>query len=157
MMYIITGEIDCGKTTKLQLLYNDIGRGDGFILKKIYVDGINIGQKILQLSTGESRTFSIRDGAYDEGWDEIYRYGPYSFSKTGFLFAQAIAQNILDNGIEPIFMDEIGPLELQKKGFYNIFNNFLATGLDIYVVVRFSCVKDVIKLFNITKYRTINV
>ncbi|MDP4145423.1 MAG: hypothetical protein Q8936_13220 [Bacillota bacterium] len=39
MLYIITGDINSGKTTKLLDIYNRLKRGDGFFNRKKYIDG----------------------------------------------------------------------------------------------------------------------
>ena len=149
MVHIVTGQINEGKTTKLLSLFRKIRCGDGFINQKVFVGGVNAGQEIIRLSTSEKRYFSFRQGFLPDGWNEIYRYGSYSFSKEGYEFAQKIVWNVIHDRIEPVFIDEIGPLELEGKGFNNLFIALLKANMEVYVAVRDSCVDEVIKEFKI--------
>lgn len=152
MIHIITGNINSGKTTRLLSIYNAKKQGDGFYSPKVFIDGHYAGQEIIRLSTGERKFFSFKTGFIPDGWDEEYHYQSYSFSYNGFLFVRNIILDIIQNNIEPIFVDEIGPLELNEQGFYNILNLLLKTDKDMYITVRQSCVNDVINKFRFTNY-----
>ncbi len=114
-----------------------------------------IGYEIVRLATGERRMLAYKESAAPPGWDEIYRCGPYHFSQAALEFAGAIINDIIARGISPIFIDEIGPLELQDKGFAPLLEKALNTGLDVYITVRSPCLDEVIKKFNIGDYRLI--
>jgi len=150
MINIITGNINSGKTTRLLCIYNAKQQGDGFYSPKIFIDGHYAGQEVVRLSTEERKLFSFKKGFIPEGWDEQYYYHSYSFSNNGFLFVRNIVLDIMQNNIEPIYVDEIGPLELNEQGFYNILNLLLKTDKDMYITVRESCIKDVIKKFRLS-------
>lgn len=47
-----------------------------------------------------------------------------------------IVQDIVSGNISPIFIDEIGPLELQEKGFYRLLLQVLNRSYTIYISVR---------------------
>ncbi len=151
MVYIVTGSINSGKTTKLLSLYQEIKTGDGFILPKTYMGRNYSGQQIVRLSTGEGRSFSCKDGYIPINWNEKYRYDVYSYSQEGLDFAFQITHDILSNNISPVFIDEIGPLELQEKGFHKICSKLLLENRTIYISVRQTHLKDVID-----KYKIIN-
>lgn len=157
MVYIITGNFNQGKTTKLLSLFNEEKRGDGFYNRKVFKDDIYIGQEIVSFSTGESEALCLKEWVLPENWDEDCRYDVYSFSKKGLKLAEEIAQRILKNGVKPIYIDEIGPLELQGKGFCHIFKTLLKTKKEMFVVVRESCLESVINEFNIEAYKIIKV
>lgn len=152
MVYIVTGGINQGKTTMLLSIYHKIRRGDGLINKKVFMEGTNIGQEIVRLSTGERQYFSFKEGFIPKDWNEECRYGPYSFSEEGFAFARSIVLNTIRDRIEPVFIDELGPLELEGKGFHNIFLMLMKEAKDVYVVIRESCVLMAIKEFSIRNY-----
>lgn len=154
---IITGGINTGKTKKLLSTYQKIGQGDGFIIFKVFDRGLYVGQRIMRLSTSVSENFSFKEGFTPINWDEEYRYDVFSFSKKGLMFAHETIYDILENGNNPVFIDEIGPLELQKKGFFNIFTALIKMEKDIYVTIRSSCVENVINEFKIEKYKVIKV
>lgn len=154
---IITGGVNTGKTTKLLSIYRELGLGDGFITSKTYNANRYIGQVIVRLSTGEKEYFSFKKQFIPVNWDEKYNYDIYSFSERGFIFAYNIVTDIIAKKIEPVFIDEIGPLELQKKGFYDLFVMLLRIKKEIFVTVRESCVNNVIKEFGIQKYQMIEI
>ncbi|HEX2946281.1 MAG TPA: nucleoside-triphosphatase [Clostridia bacterium] len=155
-VHILTGGVDSGKTTRLLSIYREMDSGDGFINVKIYREGTIAGQRIIRLSSGESEPFSYIRGFTPDGWDEKYTYGNYSFSEKGLAFARNIVSDIVSRRISPVFIDEIGPLELGKKGFYDIFRILLHTNNEIYTAVRESCIESVIREFGISAYEIIN-
>jgi nucleoside-triphosphatase THEP1 len=157
MIIFITGKIGAGKTTRLLSLYNNMKTGDGFALKKIIINGIQIGQEIYHLSTGQQKVFSLKKYHLPSLWDEIYNYGDFSFSAAGFDFSHKILHKALSSGVKPIYMDEIGPLELQGKGFSEVLKSVLKKQTDLYLTVRDYCLTEVIKEFNINRYEVIEV
>jgi nucleoside-triphosphatase THEP1 len=60
MIFIITGNINSGKSRFLLSLYRKNNMGDGFYNRKIFSDSTYIGQEIVQISTGISCPFSYR-------------------------------------------------------------------------------------------------
>ena len=154
---IIAGGVNTGKTTGLLSIYREIGSGDGFINIKTFEAGKYSGQRIVRLSTGESEAFSFRKEFIPPNWDEEYRYDAYSFSKRGLQLAYKTVSDIISKNVEPVFIDEIGPLELQKKGFFDLLAVLLKTKKEIFITVRDSCVESVLKEFSIKKYQIIAV
>lgn len=162
MISIITGKVGSGKTTKLLSLYNEFKTGDGFIIRKNFDNGIYVGQDILRLSTGEYKHFSLKPDycSLPQNWDEACRFGPYSFSEAGFSFADKIIKETLQNSSDPLYIDEIGPLELQGKGFSRILKLAIsiASGQkEIFITVRDSCLNAVMDEFSIITYKTIQI
>jgi nucleoside-triphosphatase THEP1 len=158
MVYIVAGGIDEGKTQHMIDLYHKKEQGDGFISRKIFVDGNGfIGYELVRLGTGEKLPLAYKSEHVPGDWDEIYRFGPFSFSKKAFAFAERIIAEIIDKGIEPVFIDEIGPLELRGQGFCNVLKNVLKTQRDVFLAVRNHCVKEVIEKFAIQNYNVITV
>lgn len=151
MINIITGSINSGKSTKLVYIYKSLGRGDGFFNKKIYNRNAYIGQKIVRLSTGESIIWSLK-GKLPDCWQEEYNYQTYSFSKEALKFAEQIINSLIESE-EPIFIDEIGPLELENKGFHKLLQRCLILNKELYVVIRRSCLKRILDKYKIKDYR----
>jgi nucleoside-triphosphatase THEP1 len=156
MIYIITGEINQGKTEKALSIYN-LTRGDGFITRKILKNNTFYGYEIVRLSSSESIPLAFKSGSTPLMWDEIFTTGSFSFSKKAFAFAESIAEEIIEGDANPVFIDEIGPLELEGKGFVTILNKLLLTDKDIYITVRKSCLEDVIALFKLKRYEIISL
>ena len=160
MIYIINGTVDEGKTGKMISIYRQVRRGDGFISQKKFAgknSGDFIGYEIVRLSTGERKELARKTEHLPVRWDEVFRCGPYHFSKSGVDFAGDIIDDIISQGIAPIFIDEIGPLEIAGKGFAPLLKKALKTGKDIYLTVRNHCVEEVVKTFNIRGHRMIPV
>lgn len=155
MVNIITGEINSGKTSRLLNLYGEINRGDGFYCRKNYIANRYAGQMIVRLTTGESSCFSFKQNFIPTGWDECYTYEDYSFSRTGLIFANKIAMEIVKENIQPVFIDEIGPLELAGRGFHEILNQFLYLETNLYLVIRASCLKEVINKYQINTFQMV--
>lgn len=153
MINIITGDIDSGKTTRMYEFYQQARFGDGFVTKKIYLNNINIGQRIIRLSNGEDRVFSLKKNFIPYSWNEKYRYYDYSFSTEGINFAERIIYDTVFNKHEPIFIDEIGPLEIfNKQGLFNSLNEVIDYEMELFVVVRDECLKPFLERFDIKHY-----
>ncbi len=156
MVYIICGGIDKGKTQKMISFYRRMKQGDGFVCRKIFDDQSDfIGYEILRLGTGEKMTLAYRSRHVPPAWDESCRCGPYHFSGNAFAFAESIVDDIVARKIEPVFIDEIGPLELSGKGFNHLLERVLETGKDVYITVRDRFVQGVIEKFKIQDFRMI--
>lgn len=147
---MITGDINCGKTTALIEMYKKNRWGDGFALPKFFISGKPAGQNITRLSTTEQKIFSFTDGFEYKRQSVSFRYRNYHFTETGLTFAYEIADEIMKKNINPVYIDEIGPIEIMKKGFYPIILSMLDLKRDLFLVVRSSCCKDVVNLFQIT-------
>jgi len=147
MINIITGNIDSGKTTYLRNHYKKTKKGDGILCIKHFENETFIGYDLLHLKSGNKKSFIRKKENLPENWNKIFEIGIYSFSKKGYEFAEKILENI-DN--EPIYFDEIGPLEIiQKKGFYYLLRQNLDK--ELFLTVRESLFDDLLKTFNITK------
>jgi nucleoside-triphosphatase THEP1 len=155
MVNIITGPVNSGKTSRLLSEYESRKKGDGFMLPKVFIGESYAGQHIVRLSSKEGIPFSYKRDFIPEHWNELYRLDNYSFSKDGFSFAEKIIENIIKNSVSPVYLDELGPLELQEAGFYELFKRLLEKADMIYVCVRSSCLESIIDKFGITRFSVI--
>lgn len=139
-------------------IYNQLKQGDGFLSKKIFTGPDNntfTGYEITRLANGQSMPLAYKTDYIPERWDEIYTCGPYCFSQAAVEFAHRIIDDIIDQDTGPVFIDEVGPLELSGKGFAPLLKKALRTRKDIYIAVRNFCVSDVIETFHIRDYEII--
>lgn len=160
MIYIIAGEINQGKTQRMISIFRQqqSKQGDGFVSTKIFPgDADFTGYEIVRLSNNKKMPLAYRSQFVPPGYDEIHRIGPFHFSKAAVAFAEKIIDDIIARDIEPVFIDEIGPLELADKGFAPLLQKILKTGKDVYITVRNHCVAEVIKKFNIREYELIRI
>ena len=136
MVKIVTGRINSFKSTRLQNYYNEKQLGDGFIARKIMKDSLVYGYNLQRLSTGEEIPFVIRDIYLDENSKIIYQLGPYLFYESAFIYLDKIIDEFIKNKISPVYLDEIGVLELNGQGFDQVINRLIEAGIDLCLVVR---------------------
>jgi nucleoside-triphosphatase THEP1 len=136
MVKIVTGRINSFKSTRLESYYKENQLGDGFIAKKIMKDSLVYGYNLQRLSTGEEIPFIIRDIYLDESNEIIYKLGPYCFYKRAFIYLDKMIDEFIKNRISPVYLDEIGVLELNGQGFDQIINRLIQEDIDLCLVVR---------------------
>lgn len=157
MIHIICGENNQGKTTKIKSIYAEETKGDGFITQKIFRDSIFCGYKITRLSTGESVTLSLKTELFPLVDNSLYTNGSFSFYEGGFDFADSVIDDIISRQISPVFIDEIGPLELKGKGVHDSFKKLLETGTDIFFTVRNHLLERTVSQYGIKNYSLIRL
>ena len=157
MINIICGAINSGKTARIESIYAEEKKGDGFITRKIFSDSQFRGYEIMRLSSGESRIQSLKTELFPADEVPVCTRGPYSFFKSGFDFADGIIDDIILKETSPVFIDEIGPIELQGKGHSDRFKKILQTDVTVYFTVRDWCLEQVLLSFSIEKYNLIRI
>lgn len=145
---IITGEINSGKTTTMKRIYNESQRGDGFICQKSYCDSIFTGYDLIRLSDGFTLAFIRLKGEYNSHMQTIFSTGKYIFLKESFNRVLELIEDMMDSGIDPIYIDELGPLELKKECFYQTILDIKSRGFSLVTCVRHNSLEAIIKLFN---------
>jgi nucleoside-triphosphatase THEP1 len=158
MIKIISAEINSGKTTWLQNDFSKKESADGFISKKVFTDNIHIGYDIVHLPTKISHPFIRKPEHIPPKWQEAFRLSnSYSFNHQGFHFAQEIIAEAIKKNTQLIYFDEVGPLELNGKGFAQLFTNLIKTDIDIVVAVRKRLVQQVIDNFDLKEVEIFNL
>jgi nucleoside-triphosphatase THEP1 len=133
----------------MRSLYEKRG-GDGFICVKIFNKNNFHGYDLVRLRTSESVPFARKNDAISGDWDEMYRFGIFSFSGHAFTVADRIIAEIIKDGVEPIFVDEVGPLEIvEQKGFCELLKRVLKLKREVYISIRNELVNELIKKFKI--------
>jgi nucleoside-triphosphatase THEP1 len=157
MIHIICGEINQGKTARIKSVYEENMKGDGFITEKIITNSIFCGYKISRLTTGDSEILILRTEFFPLDETPFLTKGSFSFYEKGFIFASSIIDDIINNNINPVFIDEIGAIELAGKGLHDSFRKILLADKTVYITVRNCFVKKVISLFSLKKYALIRI
>lgn len=152
MVHIVTGKINSGKTGKLAAICQFERRGDGFVSVKEMADGVPVRYLAMRLSTMEERPLLAREGHYPESFDPVQEIGPYRMSGKVLQWIETEIGKMLDDGVEPIYLDEIGPLELEGGGFAPILSRCLLRGTELYLSVRRDFVEAVVTRFGIRDY-----
>jgi nucleoside-triphosphatase THEP1/ABC-type thiamin/hydroxymethylpyrimidine transport system permease subunit len=140
-VFILTGPIQTGKTTSL--VNWSAKRNNAFGILTPVVNGKRVfmnahTRKQFPMEAGESET-------------EVLPIGKFVFSKTSFDEAQQIIRDALDKK-GWLIIDEIGPLELKTKGFYDVLKEALKhqwAEQNILLVVRDGLVEKVKESFQL--------
>jgi len=156
MVHLITGPIDSGKTTMAMTLFRKHG-GGGVCCPKVFQHRVTIGYDLLDLA-GEQAVPFIRKAGFETGnWETADHIGPWRFNRAGFQKAGEVIQTLITARNGPVFLDEIGPLELSGRGFAPILDTMLASGLDCWLVVRSELLHDVMNRFQLEPYEILEV
>ncbi len=156
-IFIITGQQGSGKTTFLSELINHLRAEDisigGFMAHGFWKDNIRDGFELEDLKTGEKIVLSQTDSV--EGWEKFRRF---YFNPKGFVFGgKSLSPENLDN-IELIAIDEIGPFELEGKGWGKAIDMLLTeTNKPMIWVCRESILSEIIAEYNLESYCIYNI
>jgi nucleoside-triphosphatase THEP1 len=132
---IVTGKVNSGKTTILEKLVSDEkSKGispTGIIARGVLEGETKVGFDVRDLSSGSSMPLARIGKMADHG----FSVGKYSFSTHAFKFAQRAILNFRRMGV--VFLDEVGPLELNNEGYANCLRALLESDISrLYVAVR---------------------
>lgn len=157
MLHIVTGDRNSGKTSKIKEIYATHG-GDGFISDKIVQDGIFYGYELSRFSTGESIDFIYENKYAPAHWEDTIKNIRFTFFMPAFNTAYHWINEIIRNENFPIYIDEIGKLELNKQGFYEMIKDVVnRRNKDIYITLRECYLIQFLEVFHITQYKIIKV
>jgi nucleoside-triphosphatase THEP1 len=150
-IFVLSGPVHSGKTTRL--IHWAQGRQDVFGILTPVLAG-----KRFFMNAASGETFPMEIAPSNSRVEERNEFiaGKYIFSSRAFDRAIEILYNVTSQQKEGwLIIDEIGPLELNKKGFYDVLIEILSlqnSELKIVLIIRESLVEDVIKLFGIDGY-----
>ena len=143
-IFILSAPIHSGKTTSLMHWATHHTNIYG-----IFSPVLNGKRVFMNAFTGEQ--FEME--AFNEL--DVLLIGKFTFSVKAFERAIAVVRDATKKENGWLVIDEIGPLELQGKGFAPILSSILSdakVSLQILLVVRDSILNDVIKEFGLDRY-----
>lgn len=141
-IYILSAPKHSGKTTRLIEWATD--RNDVFGIVTPIVDGKRVFRDI---ASGEQFQMEA-----DEDETAVLEVGKYRFSQAAFEKASAIISDAMKIKEGWIVIDEIGPLELKKQGFYEASKKVLQKqhcSVNLFFVIREELVDDILSFFDI--------
>lgn len=142
---IVTGKVHTGKTTRLFAFANSHKSVDG-----ILVPVINDKRMIYHISSKELKQLEV-----DNNSNKCISVGNYNFLIESFCWANKKLVDGFSKNPEWIIIDEIGKLELEKKGLFEsadfILTNFRNTKTNIIFVIRDYLLDAVLKSFNLNE------
>lgn len=151
MITIITGKINQHKTSKMLRLYEIDQKGDGFASIKTMRDSEVDFYQAMMLSTKEKKTLLIHENSKLEACYPNVKIGPYMMCMDTLHWVEHETRNMILDLKNPIYLDEIGLLELNDQGFHTLLVELIKSDLDLILVVRLNLLEQVIQ-----KYRFIN-
>lgn len=155
MVWIIPGGINSGKSRLIKELFRRHG-GAGFVSEKVFDNEILQGYDLVELGSWKRTPFIRFRELVPAGWKEAFTYGPFSFSVQGLTRGVTIINKAVEKRISPIYIDEIGPVEIEGKGFAQAFVHALHSGLSVVAVCRETLIDGVIARFSITEWRILD-
>lgn len=158
MITIITGAKDAGKSSYLESWYREKPEGVGFFSRKVFRSGVFIGYDLVLLPGMRSVPFIRVDGfGLGEDCGEIIRQGRFLFASSAFYLAEEWLKSHPVSDDEPVWMDEIGSLELFGYGFHRLVREVLTEGRELRVVFREHLFERLIEYYNVLNYRKIKL
>lgn len=141
-IFIVSGAIQSGKTTSL--INWAKSRSDVYGI----FTPISEGKRVFRIADS-AEVFPMEAGTEEKTPISV---GKYKFSLSSFAKAVQVLNEHKDRESGWLVIDEIGPLELQGKGFDEIFREILndeKSTLKLIIVVREKVVQDVLKRYQL--------
>lgn len=149
MVTIITGKINSGKSCTILKHYKETQVGDGYIsVKRMHYDKVH-GYDLLRLSDSSSQEFVIREDFLEPNKKVSCKIGPYVFLEETLRNVESSIKEMIQNNVTPIYLDEIGQLELYDECFNHIFSLILESNTDAVITVREDLIPKVLQKYNI--------
>ncbi|MFA5481538.1 MAG: nucleoside-triphosphatase [Bacilli bacterium] len=151
MVTIVAGKINSGKTTFLLNHYQKQQSGDGFIAIKRMEGKSVYCFALLRLSTNSFLPWMVHQDFYDDEFEDVAKFGPYALNLTTLRQVETTLEELIARKVSPLYLDEVGVLELNGGGYHDILKKMVKSGLDLYITVRSDLVKPVIAYFQISE------
>lgn len=151
MITIISGKDHNKKMKELLNQYQE-SKGDGFLLEKVMDEGNIMCYDMLELSTGNHYRLAYHEKYMPVDWSHTLILGAFYFDENVFNFITEKVQQYVREEVTPIYLDEIGFLELMDKGFSDILHALIDYKIDCIIGIKHGLIKNVVKKFQIETY-----
>ena len=135
MITIITGNINDHKTTKAYRHFLKDRKGDGVLSVKIMDHHQVLYYEAFHLQSNQKKVL-----CYHEKHQQVdfkhEKIGPYGFIPETQKWVENLMIHLIEQKVEPLYLDEIGVLELEGHGFHSILKRMLESQLDLVLVMR---------------------
>ncbi len=151
MVIIVTGKINSGKTTKLlDLFKDDLSIDDGFVsIKKFNKSHEVEGYALQRLMTMDEYPWLSKSTPSNE------KIGDYYINQKTLEIVEKIISDLLTSRVQNIYLDEVGRLELEGRGFDKIIKEILKHDVNLTIAVRDKFVDEVVERYHIKDYKII--
>jgi nucleoside-triphosphatase THEP1 len=129
-------------------------KGDGFLSLKTMSGKFVKRYDAYELSTSKDTILVIRKEDHD---NETIRcqIGPYLFLEDAMNWIESSIIQMIENKVEPIYLDEIGLLELDDLGFSTILRKMVESNLELIISVRTDLVEQIIQKYSLKNVKII--
>ncbi len=152
MIRIITGPVNSGKSSKFLKLYEEeSGDGIGLYSQKLYDEKKTIvGYKLVLLPDKEEIPFiRLKESVY-RNENRYHIQGRFAFLKDTFEIAE---RYILSSPAHlPVWIDEVGKLELKSLGHHKLLRALLDSGREMTITVRDSLLNEMLGWYGIREH-----
>lgn len=148
MVYIISGPMNSGKTTRFIEQYNKLIKDHkvgGFYTKKLFKDDIIFGFDVVDLMS--NKAYHMGNKQLCES-DNTHELGKYYIDLRTFDWCKT---KINDQDADIYMIDEVGLLELRDQGFHQILKDLITSEVNLYITVRDKFVDSIIEHYKISQ------
>ena len=155
MIWLISGERDSGKSSRCIALFNLLYKKNnsapfGLISRKVFSGkGVFLGYKLQIAGTETSRPLALLSKPENSN---AFAHGKFWFIQETFDFASRVMIRAVKCGKTPVFLDEIGMLEIKGQGFAPLLDYLLKSNCDLYLGVRTGNIPALVDKFRITEH-----
>ena len=137
--------------------YQESLHGDGFVsVKRMRYKKVH-GYDLMRLSDGLMTPFVVKEENLNPNMEVSCTIGPYLFLQQSLDYVEKEILTMIENEISPIYLDEIGQLELYDKCFHKILKKIMMKNLDVVITVRLDLIEAVREKYQIEEYKIIEV
>ncbi|MDD5293608.1 MAG: nucleoside-triphosphatase [Candidatus Izemoplasmatales bacterium] len=156
MVKIVTGKINSEKTSRMIQLFEHTGVGDGYVsIKRMIRDKVH-SYEAMRLQTKARLPLIVRDEYVWETFPVACQIGPYLFNQDTLNQITRDIREMIERKIEPIYLDEIGLLELEGKGFDHVVKDMVRSGRDVVLCVREDLLERVLERYHVKDYEIVS-
>ncbi len=150
MVYLITGPRNSGKTTKLLVLFKRL-KGGGIASVKGKMDGYEFYRMVFLGSAQSPVLLATENPLYADN-KGFFPFKRFYFSESAFKKGHLYITQLIALSVSPIFLDEVGQLELKGMGFHDICFKLMGLQSDVYITVRDTNLYEFLKVFRPKNY-----
>lgn len=143
-IFIITGNLHQGKTTfaenTVYYLQKQCIPVAGFLSHGYFSEGRRNSFTLVDIQTGKKRALCS-----DQPHENWYRYRRFYFNPDALQAGNQLLMKIAEQSASVAVIDEIGPMELEQKGWYAGFTSLMANAQIIKILIVRNNILDTIK------------
>ncbi len=154
---IIQGERGEGKTTFVKSIVKYLKRENilvgGILAEGFWKEGVRDRFQLVDLKTNSKLAYCQREKK--ETWEKVAQF---YVNPKGQEFGDQLLKKTNLQGLDFVVIDEVGPFELEGKGWTKAIHNLIeGTNLPMLWVVRNSLVEEVIQYFELEEFQLFNI